>query len=97
MSSGVAMQLFSLAIPQHVSSLMICIVPIRHSPALPLLNYIVRFDMLLHFYNVVPWEYSKRVDNHQIQSKCCSALLLGRSEWLSPLPFFSPTSHQAFY
>lgn len=96
MSCGAAMQLFSLANPQNVCNLMFCIVLIRHLPVLPLLNYILTLYMLLHFYNVVTWEFLKRVDGHQIQSKRCSVLLLGRSEWLSTFPFFSSPSHQAF-
>lgn len=59
-------------------------------------NYILTFDMLLHFKT---WccGCAWRVDRHQIQSRCCSALLVGRSERLSVLPFYSSPCHQAFY
>lgn len=66
--------------------------PVKHLPVLSLLNYTLTFAPLLH----VPWEYLKRVDGHQIQSKVCSAILLGKSGWLSP-PICSPLYHQALY
>lgn len=88
MISGVAMQTFSLANSQSVSSLTLCLAPVRHLPALPLLSYVLTFDMLLRFHNVVPWEYLKRVDGHQIQSKRFSALLREEVDGsiLLPLP-----------